>query len=89
MMTDIVPAIMKLQDVNANLDVSKSTHMGFLRILFKRQLGAYEPHDGDDTENLLKMIVEHKEHVIRDLNEFVEVTEHLVDELNKEKGDDL
>ena len=37
----------------------------------------------------LKTIEEHKEEVISDLNEFIESTERLVTELNKEKGDDL
>lgn len=89
MMENVIVAILDLQDKSTYLDNSKSGYMAMVRFLFKRGSGLCKTHGTDDIENLLKMIEEYKEEVICDLNKFIESTEHLVDELNKEKGDDL
>ena len=89
MMENIIVAILDLQDKSTYLDNSKSGYMAMVRFLFKRGSGLCKSPGTDDIENLLKMIEEHKEEVISDLNEFIKSTERLVDELNKEKGDNL
>lgn len=88
-MEKILLAIINLQDKSTILDFTKSTYMTVLKFLLNNHFkDLYELHEPIDMENLLTEIIKHKKSLIKNLNEFADITEYLVDEINKqEKGD--